>query len=103
MPLEFSGSNWAGRRGSRKGKRRHSRARRSRTPTGATVEDALEALPGPLGLSKTTAAIMSLESYPFSSGPVGSVDKVRLQRVVDVMQQFIGFPAFNIDSMLIGG
>ena len=69
----------------------------------SAVEDALEALPGPLGLSKTTAAIMSLESYPFSSGPVGSVDKVRLQRVVDVMQQFIGFPAFNIDSMLIGG
>ena len=69
----------------------------------AAVETALEALPGPLGLSKTTAAIMSLESYPFSSGPVGSVDKVRLQRVVDVMHQFIGFPAFNIDSMLIGG
>ncbi len=69
----------------------------------AAVEAALKALPAPLGLSKTTAAIMSLESYPFSSGPVGSVDKVRLQRVVDVMRQFIGFPAFNIDSMLLGG
>ena len=68
----------------------------------AAVEAALKALPAPLGLSKTTAAIMSLESYPFSSGPVGSVDKVRLQRVVDVMRQFIGFPAFNIDSMLMG-
>ena len=62
----------------------------------------MKALPGRLGLSKTTAAIMSLESYPVSSGPVGSVDKVQLQRVVDVMHQFIGFPAFNIDSMLIG-
>jgi len=29
------------------------------------------------------------------------VDKIRLQRVVDVMQQFIGFPSFNIDSMLM--
>ena len=44
---------------------------------------------------------MSLESYPFSSGPVGSVDTVRLQRVVDVMHQFMGFLVFNIDSMLM--
>jgi hypothetical protein len=27
----------------------------------------------------------------------------RLQRVVDVMRQFLGFPAFNIDSMLLNG
>jgi hypothetical protein len=33
-----------------------------------------------------------LDSYPVSAGPVGSVDKARLQRVVDVMQQFLGFP-----------
>ena len=46
---------------------------------------------------------MALDSYPVSAGPVGRVDKVRLQRVVDVMQQFIGFPSFNIDSMLMGG
>ena len=69
----------------------------------AAVEAALEDLPEPLSLSKATAAIMSLAAYPVSSGPVGSVDKVRLQRMVDVMQQFIGFPAFNIDSMLMGG
>jgi NitT/TauT family transport system substrate-binding protein len=69
----------------------------------AAVEAAMEDLPEPLGLSKETAAIMSLAAYPVSSGPVGSVDKVRLQRLVDVMQQFIGFPAFNIDSMLMGG
>ena len=30
------------------------------------------------------------------------MDKIRLQRVVNVMQQFIGFPSFNIDSMLMG-
>jgi hypothetical protein len=31
------------------------------------------------------------------------VDQVRLQRVVDVMRQFTRFPAFSIDSMLMGG
>ena len=47
---------------------------------------------------------MSLESYPVSAGLAGSVDTERLRRVVDVMQQFIGFdPSFNIDSMLMGG
>jgi len=39
-----------------------------------------------------------------ATGPVGSVDEARLQRVVDVMQQFIGFPSsFNINSMLMNG
>jgi NitT/TauT family transport system substrate-binding protein len=69
----------------------------------AAVEAAFEALPAPLGLPRTTTAVMSLESYPFGPGPAGSVDTVRLQRVVDVMRQFIGFPPFNIDSMLMGG
>ena len=68
----------------------------------AAVQAAFQDLPGSLGLPTTTAAIMSLERYPFTSGPVGTVDKIRLQRVVDVMRQFIGFPAFNIDSMLMG-
>lgn len=54
-------------------------------------------------MSAATAAVMSLDSYPVSTGPVGSVDKARLQRVVDVMQQFLGFPAFNISSMLMNG
>jgi NitT/TauT family transport system substrate-binding protein len=66
------------------------------------VEAAFEKLPSPLGLPKDTAAIMSLENYPVSAGPVGSVDMVQLKRVVDIMQQFIGFSqAFNIDSMLM--
>ena len=34
--------------------------------------------------------------------PVGSVDKVRLQRVVDVMRRFLAFPTFDIGSMLKG-
>jgi NitT/TauT family transport system substrate-binding protein len=67
------------------------------------VEAAFESLPSPLGLPKDTAAIMSLENYPVSTGPAGSVGTVQLKRVVDVMQQFIGFgQAFNIDSMLTG-
>ncbi len=68
----------------------------------AAVEAAMEDVPAPFGVSKVTAAIMGVDSYPVSTGPVGSVDKTRLQRVVDVMQQFIGFPTFNIDSMLMG-
>lgn len=68
----------------------------------AEVEAAMEAVPAPFGVSKVTAAVMALDSYPVSTGPVGSVDKVRLQRVVNVMQQFIGFPSFNINSMLLG-
>jgi hypothetical protein len=35
--------------------------------------------------------------------PVGSVDTIGLQRVVNVMQQFIGFPKFNIDTMIMPG
>ncbi|MGH3150165.1 MAG: ABC transporter substrate-binding protein, partial [Streptosporangiaceae bacterium] len=60
----------------------------------AQVERAMEDLPMnpiPLGVSQQTAAVMALDNYPFSTGPVGSVDKVRLQRVVDVMQQFLSF------------
>ena len=72
----------------------------------AAVERAMEALPVkpvPLAVSKETAAVMALDSYPVSSGPVGAVDVVRLQRVVNVMRQFLGFPSFNIKSMLMNG
>jgi hypothetical protein len=44
-----------------------------------------------------------VDEYPVSTGPVGTVDKVRLQRVVNVMQQFLGFGNFNINSMLMNG
>jgi hypothetical protein len=44
-----------------------------------------------------TAAVMALDSYP-----TGSVDVVRVQRVADVMQQFLGFPTFDVGSM-VGG
>jgi NitT/TauT family transport system substrate-binding protein len=63
----------------------------------SAVEQAMEALPAPLGVSKVTAALITLDSYP-----VGPVDAVRIQRVADVMQQFLHFPAFDTKSM-IGG
>jgi len=67
------------------------------------VEQAMMDLPTPFGVSRETAAVLALDSYPFSDGPTGSVDRVRLQRVVNVMRQFIQFPTFNIDSMLMNG
>jgi NitT/TauT family transport system substrate-binding protein len=68
----------------------------------AAAERAMVDMPAPFGVSAETAAVMALDSYPVSAGPPGSVDKVRLQRVVDVMRQFLNFPAFNISSMLTG-
>jgi hypothetical protein len=60
--------------------------------------------PVPLGVSKQIASVMALDNYPFSTSALGSVDKVRLQRVLDLMQQFLGFDSsFNINSMLAGG
>jgi NitT/TauT family transport system substrate-binding protein len=61
------------------------------------VEAALEKLPRPLGVSKVTAAMMALPAYP-----VGPVDKVRIQRVADVMRQFLRFPRFDVGPMLGG-
>jgi ABC-type nitrate/sulfonate/bicarbonate transport system substrate-binding protein len=63
----------------------------------SAVEQAMTALPAPLGVSRATAAMMALDSYP-----VGPVDAVRIQRVADVMRQFLRFPSFNARSM-IGG
>ena len=39
---------------------------------------------------------MAVDNYPVSDGPVGSVDTVRLQRVANVMHQFLPFPQFSI-------
>jgi NitT/TauT family transport system substrate-binding protein len=63
----------------------------------AAVEQAMEALPKPLAVSRITAAVMALDEYP-----VGPVDTVRIQRVADVMRQFLGFPVFNVASMING-
>jgi NitT/TauT family transport system substrate-binding protein len=61
----------------------------------ATVEGAMEMLPPPLRVSPEVAAVMALDSYPF-----GPVDEVRIQRVADVMRQFLGGPRFNVSSMI---
>jgi NitT/TauT family transport system substrate-binding protein len=63
----------------------------------SAVEQAMEALPAPLGVSQVTAAMMTVDSYP-----VGPVDVLRIQRVADVMRQFLHFPVFDAKSM-IGG
>jgi NitT/TauT family transport system substrate-binding protein len=63
----------------------------------SAVERAMEALPGRLAITPVTGAVMALDSYP-----VGPIDAVRIQRVADVMRQFLGFPDFNARSM-IGG
>jgi NitT/TauT family transport system substrate-binding protein len=68
----------------------------------AAVEQAMVDMPAPFGVSAETASVMALDSYPVSGGLPGSVDKIRLQRVVDVMRQFLNFPAFDISSMLTG-
>jgi NitT/TauT family transport system substrate-binding protein len=61
----------------------------------AAVEQAMQDLPAPLGLSREVAAMLTLDSYP-----IGKVDAVRIQRVADVMRQFLGFPKFNVQTML---
>jgi NitT/TauT family transport system substrate-binding protein len=63
----------------------------------AAVEQAMESLPAPFGLTKVQAAVMALDSYP-----LGAVDVTRLQRVADVMHQFLGFPDFNVSQMTGG-
>ncbi len=63
----------------------------------SAVEQAMEALPSPLGLTKVQAAVMALDSYP-----VGPVDVTRLQRVAGVMRQFLGFPQFSVGQMTGG-
>jgi NitT/TauT family transport system substrate-binding protein len=61
----------------------------------AAVEQAMEMLPRPLGVSREVAAVMALDSYPF-----GPVDVVRIQRVADVMKQFLGGPRFDVAQMI---
>jgi len=61
----------------------------------SAVERAMESLPAPFGLTPVQAAVIALDSYP-----VGRVDTVRLQRVADVMHQFLGAPVFSMQSMV---
>jgi NitT/TauT family transport system substrate-binding protein len=63
----------------------------------SAVEQAMEALPTPFGLTQVQAAVMALDSYP-----IGAVDVTRLQRVANVMHQFLGFPPFSVRQMTGG-
>jgi NitT/TauT family transport system substrate-binding protein len=66
----------------------------------AAVEKAMEDLPSkpvPLGVSKQTASLMTVPYFP-----VG-VDVARLQSEIDLMEEFLRFPSFDIKSMLMGG
>jgi NitT/TauT family transport system substrate-binding protein len=58
------------------------------------VERAMESLPKPFTVSPETASVMAVNTYPLG------LDTEQLQRVPDVMHEFIGAPAFNIQSML---
>ena len=65
----------------------------------AAVEQAMEDLPSkplPLGVSKQTASLMTVPYFPIG------VDVARLQSEVDLMEQFLRFPSFNIKSMVMG-
>jgi NitT/TauT family transport system substrate-binding protein len=61
----------------------------------AAVAAAMEALPSGLAVTKITAAVMALDNYP-----TGPVDTIRIQRVADVMREFLDFPSFNVGSMI---
>jgi len=63
----------------------------------SAVEQAMEALPPPFGLTKMQASVVALDSYP-----LGAVDVTRLQRVADVMREFLGFPRFSVQQMTGG-
>lgn len=65
----------------------------------AAVEKAMEDLPNkplPLGVPKGVASVMTIPYFPIG------VDVARLQIEVDLMEQFLRFPSFNIKSMVMG-
>jgi NitT/TauT family transport system substrate-binding protein len=62
----------------------------------SAIERAMEQLPAPLGVSREVAAVMAVDSYPIG------VDQVRIQRVANVMREFLGGPPFNVGPMLAG-
>jgi NitT/TauT family transport system substrate-binding protein len=69
----------------------------------SALESAMEDLPPGLAVPAEIAAVMAVPDFPVSDGPTGSVDAVHLQRVADVMKQFLAFPSFNVGSLLMGG
>jgi NitT/TauT family transport system substrate-binding protein len=74
----------------------------NRTALEHAMED-LPAKPVPFAVPIEVAALMATPDFPVTTGPVGSVDAARLQSEVDIMELFLGFPSFNVRSMLMGG
>jgi len=65
----------------------------------AAVEQAMEDLPSkplPLGVPKGVASLMTVPYFPIG------VDVARLQSEVDLMEQFLRFPPFNVKSLVMG-
>jgi NitT/TauT family transport system substrate-binding protein len=60
----------------------------------AAVERATELLPKPLAVGPEMAAVMAVDSHPTG------VDPARIQRVADVVRQFLGRLVFDVALML---
>jgi NitT/TauT family transport system substrate-binding protein len=69
----------------------------------SALQQAMEGLPPGLAVPAQTAAVMAVPDFPVAEGPAGAVDKVQLQRVADVMAEFLAFPAFNVKTLEISG
>jgi NitT/TauT family transport system substrate-binding protein len=67
------------------------------------LEGAMEHLPPGLAVPAATAAVMAVPDFPLNGNLPGTINEVQLQRVADVMEQFLAFPAFNIKSLTISG
>jgi len=69
----------------------------------SALDSAMEDLPTGLAVPPQTAAVMAVPDFPVTAGPVGTLNEVQLQRVADVMEQFLAFPAFNVKSLAMNG
>jgi NitT/TauT family transport system substrate-binding protein len=69
----------------------------------SALQSAMENLPPGLSVPAQAAAVMAVPEFPVSAGAVGSINQVQLQRVADVMEQFLAFPAFNVKSLAMSG
>lgn len=65
----------------------------------AVLEETMEdqkTKPVPFGVPKEVASVMAIPHFPIG------VDVTRLQSEVDLMEQFLRFPSFDIKSMVVG-
>jgi NitT/TauT family transport system substrate-binding protein len=67
------------------------------------LEHAMEKLPAGLAVPAEIAAIMAVPDFPVTAGPPGTVNEVQLQRVADIMKQFLAFASFDVTSLEMRG